>query len=397
MTHPAPRARRNYVVTSTLVAAAICLLPAAPALALDAPTAAPAAVAAASSLTDATAALAVTPWVTSGAVDQDGNAVALDDPRAANFVGNAYFNADGSYTMFTLGDDAPKLHGDWEMREVDGELVRWINAKNAAGEVQWERIVPIVDLDASVFTYRVVNAEDPTQWVDIIHTPTDYSVTGNATAELAATPWVTSNAIDQDGNTVALDDPRAANFVGNAYFKTDGTYTMYNLDDSPKLHGDWEMRIVEGQLVRWINAKNDAGEVLWERIVPITQLDNGTFTYRVAGENGAYVDIVHTPTDHEEPGTDSGERPGNSGNNGNDRNQGNNGNQGNHGNQSNNGNGNAGQGNQGKGHQGNNGQGKGHLAETGGVGPVAAVAGSFVAMLGGTVLVALRALKRRLG
>ena len=96
--------------------------------------------------------------------------------------------------------------------------------------------------------------------------------TATATAALAATPWQTTSAVDQNGNPVALSDPRAANFVGNAYFKADGTYTMFNLDDSPKLKGDWEMQIVDGQLVRWINAKNDAGTVLFQRTVPIVDL-----------------------------------------------------------------------------------------------------------------------------
>ena len=83
--------------------------------------------------------------------------------------------------------------------------------------------------------------------------PTD---TATATAALAATPWETTSAVDQNGNPVALSDPRAANFVGNAHFKADGTFTMYNLADSPQMQGDWAMQIVDGQLVRWIAAKN---------------------------------------------------------------------------------------------------------------------------------------------
>ncbi|MGJ0203634.1 DUF4822 domain-containing protein [Leucobacter sp. gxy201] len=128
-----------------------------------------------------------------------------------------------------------------------------------------------------------------------------------AAAALAATPWATTGAVDQNGSDVALDDPRAANFVGNAYFHADGTYTMFNLDDTPKLQGDWEMRIVNGQLARWINAKSTAGDVLWQRIVPIVQLDSGVFTYRVvdAGDPAQWVDIIHTPTDHAEPGSET--------------------------------------------------------------------------------------------
>lgn len=127
--------------------------------------------------TEAAVALAATPWQTTGAVDQDGAPVALDDPRAMNFVGNAYFKADGTFTMFNL-DDSPKMQGAWEMREVDGALVRWIAAKDPAGAVLFERTVPIVALDSAEFTYRVVSAEDPASWVDIVHTPTDHAEPG---------------------------------------------------------------------------------------------------------------------------------------------------------------------------------------------------------------------------
>lgn len=134
---------------------------------------------------------------------------------------------------------------------------------------------------------------------------------------LASTPWKTTGAIDQDGNRIALDDPAVANFVGWAYFKADGTYTMYNLDDSPKLRGDWT--VTPDGSERWINAKNDAGQVLFQRVVPITQLDKNLFTYRIfpnAADTSVYYDIVHTKTNHVEPGTD-GRGPGANGTSGN--------------------------------------------------------------------------------
>ncbi len=307
MTARISTSRGWMLAATTATVAAACLLPAGAALAVGgpAPTAAVSELApAASTPSDV---LASTPWVTSAAVDQDGVAVALDDPRAANFVGNAYFTSDGTYTMFNL-DDSPKLRGDWTVA-ADGSS-RWINAKDTAGNVLFERTVPIVTLTGTEFTYRVVDATDASKWVDIVHTPTTHIEPGTeaaaisaATAALAATPWETTSSVDQDGVPVALDDPRAANFVGNAYFTSDGTYTMFNLDDSSKLRGDWEMRVVGGQLVRWINAKDADGNVLFEREVPIVKLDGAEFTYRVVGAGGAYVDIVHTPTDHAEPGT----------------------------------------------------------------------------------------------
>ncbi|MFI6943938.1 DUF4822 domain-containing protein [Streptomyces sp. NPDC050418] len=133
---------------------------------------------------------------------------------------------------------------------------------------------------------------------------------------LASTPWKTTRALDQDGNRVALDDPAVANFVGWAYFDADGTYTMYNLDDSPKLQGDWT--VTPDGSERWINAKDADGKVLFERTVPITQLDKNVFTYRVfpnPDNTAVYYDIVHTKTNHVEPGTD-GRGPGANGNQG---------------------------------------------------------------------------------
>jgi hypothetical protein len=133
---------------------------------------------------------------------------------------------------------------------------------------------------------------------------------------LVSTPWKTTSAIDQDGNRVALDNPAVSNFVGWAYFKADGTYTMYNLDDSPKLHGDWT--VTPDGSERWINAKNDAGQVLFQRVVPITQLDKNVFTYRIfpnSADTRVYYDIVHTRTNHVEPGTD-GRGPGANGDQG---------------------------------------------------------------------------------
>lgn len=134
---------------------------------------------------------------------------------------------------------------------------------------------------------------------------------------LASTPWKTTSARDAQGDRVALDDPAVANFVGWAYFKADGTFTMYNLDDSPKMHGDWTVTADGSE--RWIAAKDANGTVLFQRVVPIVQLDKNVFTYRVfpnAADRTVYYDIVHTRTNHVEPGTD-GRGPGANGNNGN--------------------------------------------------------------------------------
>ena len=77
---------------------------------------------------------------------------------------------------------------------------------------------------------------------------------------------------------------------------------MYNLDDSPKMQGDWEVA-ADGS-TRTITARDADGNPLFTRVVPITELTDTEFTYRVipdAANPGVYYDIVHTPTSHPEP------------------------------------------------------------------------------------------------
>lgn len=119
---------------------------------------------------------------------------------------------------------------------------------------------------------------------------------------LASTPWETTNAKNSNGENVALADPNVSNFVGFAYFKADGTFTMYNLDDTPKMQGDWSVS-ADGK-TRTIVAKNDAGAVLFTRVVDITVLTATEFTYRIypdSNNRAVYFDIIHTPTTHSEP------------------------------------------------------------------------------------------------
>lgn len=119
---------------------------------------------------------------------------------------------------------------------------------------------------------------------------------------LASTAWETTGAVDQDGKDVPLEDEDVATFIGWAYFDADGTFTMYNLDDTPKMQGDWT--VTEDGTTRHIVAKDEAGEVMFERDSDIVTLAEDEFTYRVfpdENDTSVYVDIVHTPTDHAEP------------------------------------------------------------------------------------------------
>lgn len=119
---------------------------------------------------------------------------------------------------------------------------------------------------------------------------------------LASVSWETTNAKDNKGQNVVLTDPNVANFVGFAYFKPNGTFTMFNLDDSPKMHGDWSVS-ADGK-TRTIVAKDNAGATLFTRVVDITVLTKNEFTYRIypnSNDKTVYFDIIHTPTTHKEP------------------------------------------------------------------------------------------------
>lgn len=170
---------------------------------------------------------------------------------------------------------------------------------------------------------------------------------------LAGTPWETTGAVDQDGNEVALTDENVADFVGWAYYNTDGTFTMYNLDDTPKMQGDWTVSPDGSERV--LVAKDADGEVLFERAVPITELTPEEFTYRVVPDETApevYYDIIHTPTDHAEPAAAA---PSDDGDAASDDEE---------------------------------------LAETGSAGPIVAVGAGLVALLGGGVIYVTRRMRQ---
>ena len=247
--------------------------------------------------------LASTAWETTNAKNENGTNVSLTDPNVINFVGFAYFKIDGTFTMYNL-DDSPKMQGDWSV-SPDGKT-RTIVAKNDAGETLFTRVVDITVLNKNEFTYRIYpNESDKTKYYDIIHTPTNHKepVTTLTPSEiLASTAWETTNAKNENGTNVSLTDSNVINFVGFAYFDIDGTFTMYNLDDSPKMQGDWSVS-PDGR-TRTIVAKNDAGETLFTRVVDITVLTTEEFTYRIypnAEITSVYFDIIHTPTNHVKP------------------------------------------------------------------------------------------------
>ncbi|MBO9619615.1 MAG: DUF4822 domain-containing protein [Niabella sp.] len=120
---------------------------------------------------------------------------------------------------------------------------------------------------------------------------------------LMSTPWETTSGKDAQGKILPITDPNIANFVGFAYFKSDSIFTMYNLDDSPKMHGNWWLS-PDGK-TRTIVAKDNNGVILFTRVVDMVVLTTKEFTYRVypdATNKAVYYDVIHTPTNHKEPG-----------------------------------------------------------------------------------------------
>ncbi|BDH56934.1 DUF4822 domain-containing protein [Tsukamurella sp. PLM1] len=125
---------------------------------------------------------------------------------------------------------------------------------------------------------------------------------GTPSAVLAATAWETTGAKNEKGASVKLTDDAVKNYVGNAYYKKDGTFTMYTLDDKPKMQGDWSVS-ADGTS-RTLVAKDKSGKVQFTRKVEVTKLTEKEFTYRVypeASNKAVYYDIIHTPTEHAEP------------------------------------------------------------------------------------------------
>lgn len=118
---------------------------------------------------------------------------------------------------------------------------------------------------------------------------------------LSSTAWETTGAKDAQGKEVPLTDAKVKAFVGYAYFHEDQTFTMYNLDDSPKLTGEWTIS-PDGK-TRTITGSAPDG-TSFTRDVEIKKLNDDEFTYRIypdSSKKDVYFDIAHTPTDHPAP------------------------------------------------------------------------------------------------
>lgn len=112
--------------------------------------------------------LASTPWETTGAKNSSGNDVALTDASVAGYVGFSYFKANGTFKIFSL-TDVLRSQGTWSI-SPDGKK-RTLVGLDASGNVLFTRVVDILALNETTFTYRITpDAANPAVFYDIIHT-----------------------------------------------------------------------------------------------------------------------------------------------------------------------------------------------------------------------------------
>jgi len=245
--------------------------------------------------------LSSTPWETTEAKDKDGNLVALTDPNVSGFVGFSYFKADGNFAIYGL-NDVLRSRGTWSV-SADGKT-RTITALKPDGTTLFTRVVDILVLNQNEFTYRIhTNPNDSSVFYDIKHSKVSHAEPNLGQLILASTPWETTAAKDKNGNPVALTDPKVSGFVGYSYFRANGTYAIYALNNVLRSQGTWSIS-PDGK-TRTITALDANGNVIFTRIVDILTLNNAEFTYRIipdATNNPAELyDIIHKPVNHLEP------------------------------------------------------------------------------------------------
>ncbi|WP_300685655.1 DUF4822 domain-containing protein [Chryseobacterium sp.] len=239
--------------------------------------------------------LSSTPWETTGAKDKNGNSVALTDTSVAGYVGFAYFKADGNFVIYGL-NDVLRSRGTWSV-DPQGKT-RTIASLNPDGTAIFTRDVEILVLNRNEFTYRIrPNSSDPSIYYDIIHTKTSHAEPTNGQLTLASTPWETTGAKDKSGNNVALSDANVAGYVGYSYFKANGTFKIFGLNDILRSEGTWSIS-PDGK-------KRTLTTPTFTRVVDILVLNETTFTYRITPDAvnnpGVFYDIIHTKVNHNEP------------------------------------------------------------------------------------------------
>lgn len=117
--------------------------------------------------------------------------------------------------------------------------------------------------------------------------------------------WITTEVSDQTGRVLNNNTQPASDYVGYAYYKTDGTFRIVDFNDRPRIFGTWEL--TDNNTKRLLRVYNTENTIAYERSVDIITLRNNLFTYRIvpnADNSSVFYNVAHRPvTDHPEPNT----------------------------------------------------------------------------------------------
>ncbi|EKK5376204.1 hypothetical protein OA40_16010 [Morganella morganii] len=156
-----------------------------------------------------------------------------------------------------------------------------------------KKMTLIAGVIGAAFSFSALAAQTPAQEKTAAATA---QKAGNTADYLIGKTWVTTEALDQDGNAIPATDETVAGFFGLADYEKDGSVKMYTPEGKLKLQGDWSFS-ADGK-TRTLTGKNDKGEVLFTRVVENIKVTPDEYIYRVypkPDDKSHYADIVHKP------------------------------------------------------------------------------------------------------
>lgn len=106
--------------------------------------------------------------------------------------------------------------------------------------------------------------------------------------------WLTTEALDSQGQVVSISDSRVSNYFGIAEYYSDGTFKMQTPEGKPKIQGTWN--ISEDGKTRTLIAKDEKGNTLFTRTVENISITPDEYIYRIYPDQldkTVYFDIIH--------------------------------------------------------------------------------------------------------
>ncbi|MEN5058945.1 DUF4822 domain-containing protein [Sphingobacterium kitahiroshimense] len=241
--------------------------------------------------------LSSTPWVTTHVKDSSGTEIPLDDPRLNGFVGFVYFRSDASFALYGA-DKILKALGKYSI-DAEGKKMDMKNLGPDGSEII-NHMINFTQLDQDGLVYTIT--PDPVAAPDVFYLislkRTVEAEPANGQYVLASKVWKTTGAKDEDGNDVALDDPKVADLVEYSFYKANGDFTIFGFNDVLKISGKWALS-ADGKNAVLNGAIVDTG-IAFKRDVQVMTLNNDEFTYKIFTNNGTF-NIINTPVDKTEP------------------------------------------------------------------------------------------------